>query len=387
MAKKDEKKNLRAERFWKTWRVPVKGLMKLKFGYSCISEDLPDGAFLVYANHVTDLDPVFVGCSFPRPLTFVAGEAIHRMGLLSRIVRRYANTIDRFKGSTDSACALQILRTLRGGTPVCMFPSGERSYTGKSTDIFPVSAKLAKSARVPLITYRISGGYLTSPRWADTMRRGKMHGEIIRIYTPQELSVLSADELLTSITRDLYEDAYAAEPVRYKGKRLAERLETMLYLCPKCGRADTLKSADNRFSCSCGLSLTMNEYGRFEGDSVPFQHPGEWDDWQQGIMKSIAASAAEKPVFTDIGQQLYKLGQEHELIPVTAGSLSMSGTMISLGSFSLPLQKLDGFAMTQQDKLSFSAAGENYVIRSDHPRCGKKYVDLYRYLKSGPVHS
>ena len=381
MAEKDEKKDLRAKRFWKMWRLPVKGLMKLRFGYSCMTEDVPDGAFLVYANHVTDLDPVFVGCSFSSPLTFVAGEAIHRMGLLSKVVKRYANTIDRYKGSTDSACALQILRTLRGGTPVCMFPSGERSYTGKSTDIYPVSAKLAKSAKVPLITYRITGGYLTSPRWADTMRKGKVHGEIVRIYTPQELSLMSADELLSNITRDLYEDAYAAEPVRYRGKRLAERLETMLYLCPKCGRADTLKSADNRFSCSCGLSLTLNEYGRFEGENAPFAHPGMWDEWQQGMMRSIASTASDKAVFTDQGQLLYKLGKEHELIPVSAGEMSMSGTTLSLGSYSVPLSKLEGFAMTQQDKLSFASAGENYVIRSDHPRCGKKYVDLYRYLK------
>lgn len=382
MAEKDEKKALRAERFWKTWRLPVKGIMKMKFRYTCETEDVPDGAFLVYANHVTDLDPVFVGCSFARPLTFVAGEAIHRMGLLSKVVRRYANTIDRFKGSTDSACALQILRTLKKGSPVCMFPSGERSYTGKSTDIYPVSAKLAKSARVPLITYRITGGYLTSPRWADTMRKGRVHGEIVRIYTPQELSIMSAEDLLSNITRDLYEDAYEAEPVRYRGKRLAERLETMLYLCPKCGRADTLKSSDNRFSCSCGLSLTLNEFGRFEGENAPFAHPGEWDEWQQGMMKSIASSAKEKPVFTDEGQQLYRLGNDHELIPVTAGDLSMSGVSLSLGSYSTPISKLDGFAMTQQDKLSFSAGGENYVIRSDHARCGKKYIDLYRYLKA-----
>ena len=382
MAEQDAAKEKRAARFWKTWRKPIKAFLRVRFGYTCKTEDVPSGAFLVYSNHVTDIDPVFVGCSFAEPLTFVAGENVQRMGLLSKIIRRYGNTIDRFKGSTDAACALNILRTLKKGTPVCMFPSGNRSYTGKSTDIFPASAKLVKSAKVPLITYKLTGGYMTSPRWADTMRKGKMHGEIVHVYTPQEIAAMSADELLEQIRADLYEDAYAAEPIPYRGKRLAERLETMLYLCPRCGCVDTLKSKDDRFFCSCGLSMQMNALGRFEGENLPFSHPGEWDDWQQQKMRVIAAAAKGAPVFSDEGQQLYRLGENHRLLPVSAGKMSMSGTTFTLGSYSVPLTKLEGFALTQQDKLSFASEGENYVIRSDHPRCGKKYCDLFRYRKA-----
>lgn len=381
MAQQDEKKKLRARRFWKTWRLPIKALLKMRFRYTCRTENVPDGAFLVYANHVTDLDPAFVGCSFPEPLTFVAGELVRRMGLLSRIVSRYFETIDRFKGATDSSCALNILRTLRAGTPVCMFPSGNRSYTGTSTEIGLVSAKLAKSAKVPLITYRLTGGYLTSPRWAETMRKGTMHGEIVRVYTPQELALMDPRDLLGCISSDLYEDAYAADPVPYRGKRLAERLETMLYLCPKCGRVDTLKSSGDRFGCDCGLNLRLLETGRFEGENAPFAHPGAWDVWQQERVKAIAAAAGDTPVFSDIGQQLYSLDANHELVPVSAGEMSMSRTEFRLGRFSVPISGIEDFALTQKDKLSFASGGTHYVIRSDHPRCGRKYCDLFRCLK------
>ena len=83
---------------------------------------------------------------------------------------------------------------------------------------------------------------------------------------------------------------------------------------------------------------------------------------------------------SDTGQQLYQLGDNHELLPITAGTLSLSGTALTLGRFSVPLSKVEGIALTQQEKLSFSANGLHYVILSDHHRCGKKYCDLFRYL-------
>ncbi|MBR0081597.1 MAG: 1-acyl-sn-glycerol-3-phosphate acyltransferase [Clostridia bacterium] len=376
----EEKKALRVARLWKLLRKPVTRFMHRRFGYDCAEIDVPEGAFLLYANHVTDLDPVFVGCATKTPLVYVAGENVRRMGFLTRLIDRYAYTIDRYKGGTDAACALQILRTLRGGSAVCMFPAGERSYLGKSVEIPMASAKLAKSARVPLITYRLVGGYMTSPRWADTMRRGKMAGEWVHIYMPEELKTLSVEELHAKISADLFEDAYAAPPAPYHGKQLAERLETMLYLCPSCGKIDTLRSSGNRFFCACGLETWLNEEGRFEG-AKPFAHPGAWDDWQQGEMQRIAAAAGEAVVLSDEGQQLYRTTEDHKLLTVAAGTMSMSGETFRLGSFSAPLSALDGFALTQKDKLSFTMDGAHYVIRSDHSRCGKKYCDFFRYRR------
>ena len=375
------KKEKRERRFLKTWRQPVRAFLKLRFNYTCKTESIPDGPFLLYANHVTDFDPVFVAASFNEPLVFVAGENVQRMGKLSSLIRRYASTIDRVKGSTDSMAAMNILRTLRSGRAVCMFPSGNRSYCGKSTDIFPASAKLAIAAKVPLITYKLTGGYMTSPRWSDKMRKGKMHGEVVRIYTPEELAIMQPEELLRQITNDLYEDAYAAELYPYKGKRLAERLETMLYLCPKCGGIDTLTSKNDTFSCSCGFSVKINEYGRFEGADVPFEHPGAWDEWQQEKMRTVAAGASDDSILADEGQQLYRLDRDHNLMAATAGKMTLSGKELTIGNCVFPIETIDGIGLTQQDKLSFTSRGENYVIRSDHPRCGKKYYDLFRYMK------
>ena len=64
--------------FWKLLRHPVRAFCYLKFGYTCkVAKDLPDH-YIVLSNHTTDYDPLFVGCSFPRQMYFVASEHIAR---------------------------------------------------------------------------------------------------------------------------------------------------------------------------------------------------------------------------------------------------------------------------------------------------------------------
>ena len=376
-----EKKARRAAWFWKTFRPIVHRILKRRFRYDLKPGDLPEGGFLFYSNHETDLDPLFVGCASTVPLAFVTTEAVHRMGLLSKFIDRWFYTIDRYKGGTDAACALQVLRTVKQGRPVCMFPSGERAFTGRSPAIPFASAKIARSAKVPLVTFRISGGYLTSPRWADTMRKGVVHGKIVHIYSPEELASLSAEALHARITADLFVDAYALPPVPYRGRRLAERLETALYLCPRCGRADKLKSKGCAFFCECGLTAQLDETGRFS-DSAPFLHPGAWDDWQQARMRELAAAASDEPVFSDDGMQLFLLDENHALQPVAQGRMTMSGVSFTLGDFSAPLSALDGFGLTQKDKLSFTLSGAHYAIRAAQPFCARKYCDLFRCVRA-----
>ena len=57
----------------------------------------------------------------------------------------------------------------------------------RENDVVFVSGKLAKSAGVRVVTYRIEGGYLTQPRWSTGTRRGKLFGRLIHVYEPAEL--------------------------------------------------------------------------------------------------------------------------------------------------------------------------------------------------------
>ena len=141
--------------FWKLLRFPVAVFCRIKFGYTFkTAKDLPDH-YIVLSNHVTDFDPLFVGCSFPRQMYFVASEHIARWKRGYKLVNYLLAPILRKKGTTAASAIIDILRKVRKGANVCMFAEGVRSWDGLTCTIAPTTGGLVKAARCGLVTYQI----------------------------------------------------------------------------------------------------------------------------------------------------------------------------------------------------------------------------------------
>lgn len=362
----------------------AKRLMKRLLNYEATLGPKVEGPILVLSNHVTDFDPFLVGLSFLEHMYFVAGENVLRMGFLSKIATRYASLIQRVKGTTDAEAALQILRTLKKGRNVCMFAEGNRTFTGETLPIAPATAKLVKLSRSTLVTYRLTGGYLSTPRWSAHRRKGRMSGGPVGVYAPGELKGMSEAEVLELLKRDLYENAYETQkkdPVAYRGKALAETLETALYLCPRCHGIDTLHSAGDRFFCDCGLSMTMDEFGFFQGDDLPFETPLDWDRWQTGEMEKLAKTLGEEAAFSDPDQTLNRKEDDHSLTPLATGTMALYRDRLTVGEYSFPLRDLRGIGLIQRQGMVFSTADGDFAITADRLRCVRKYQTLFDFLK------
>ena len=380
----DERAYQRQRRAYRMMYPLAKVLMKGMLHYSCQLGPKIEGPCLILSNHVTDFDPVLVGLSFPEHMYYVAGENVLRMGLLSKLVSRYASIIQRIKGTTDAEAALQILRTLKKGRNVCMFAEGSRTFTGETLPIAPATAKLVKLSRSTLVTYRLTGGYLTTPRWSAHRRKGRMSGAPVGVYPPEEIKRMSEAEISALLQRDLYENAYETQqkaPVAFKGKALAETLETALYLCPKCHRIDTLHSQGDRFSCDCGLSMTLDEFGAFQGTDLPFQTPLEWDRWQTEEMAHLAASLGDEPAFSDEDQTLNRKEDDHSLTPLTTGTMALYRDRLTVGERVFPLSELRGIGLIQRQGMVFSTAEGDFAITARKLRCVRKYQTLFEFLK------
>ena len=380
----DERAYQRQRRAYKALYRPAKLLMKGLLNYTCELGPRTEGPCLILSNHVTDFDPILVGLSFPEHMYYVAGENVMRMGFLSKVVTRYASVIQRIKGTTDAEAALQILRTLRKGRNVCMFAEGNRTFTGETLPIAPATAKLVKMSRSTLVTYRLTGGYLSTPRWSTHRRKGRMYGAPVGVYPPEEIKKMSEAEISALLARDLYENAYdtqAKAPVAFRGKALAETLETALYLCPKCRRIDTLHSQGDRFFCDCGLSMTLDEFGFFRGDGLPFKTPLDWDKWQTGEMERLAETMGEEAAFSDEGQTLNRKEDDHSLTPLVTGTMALYRDRLTVGDLAFPLRDLRGIGLIQRQGMVFSTAEGDFAITAERLRCVRKYQTLFEFLK------
>ena len=183
--------------------------------------------FLCLGNHTQNLDPALMVIGTRRHMRFVANASLTR-GIAGFFLNPLFGIIPREKGAKGDAAIALIEANLRAGVSVGMFPEGNRSWDGETEYISPRTAALVKDTGVALLTYRLTGGYLLRPRWADHKRRGPMRGELVHEYTPEELAGMTVEEVYAAICRDLRVNAYeeqAASGALYRGKALAEGLQ------------------------------------------------------------------------------------------------------------------------------------------------------------------
>lgn len=359
-------------------RVLIMPFIKLKFNASFALARPASRSYMVLSNHNTDWDPILVGMSFRRPMSYVTSEHIFRRWY-GGIVRFLVKPISRAKGTTEARTALEIIRRLRNGQNVCMFAEGNRSFNGRTCPILPATAKLVKKSGAGLVTYRMDGGYFTSPRWSVSLRRGRLTGRVVREYTAAEIAAMTADEVYEAITRDLAVDAYAVQrehPAAYKGRDLAVGLEHALYMCPGCRRIGRLRSSGDRLSCECGMTVSYDEYGALKGDA-PFATVTEWDDWQ------TAELAAARPAFGDEKQPLTSVGSDHTDRFQGEVDISMDSGALHIGDADYPLSEVANMSIITQNTLVFSTTAKEYFeIDMTGHRSAKKYLDLYTAVRS-----
>jgi 1-acyl-sn-glycerol-3-phosphate acyltransferase len=93
------------------------------------------GPVLLASNHRSNLDPFFVGSSFPRQVHFMAKAELWKFRPLGRIID-LLGTFPVHRGEADRAAVKRALEVLGSGAVVGMFPEGRRQRDGLG-DIHP----------------------------------------------------------------------------------------------------------------------------------------------------------------------------------------------------------------------------------------------------------
>lgn len=377
----------------------VKPYLKFKLHYTYDKVKTHHRPYLAFSNHTTLWDYLLVGAPFGRQMYYVAGEHLFRNKHLRRTVMFFAGLIIRKKGAPADDMIAEMKEVIKSGANVWMSPEGARSINGESAFISPATGKLVKECAelgAGLVTYRIHGGYLRRPRWGKYERMGKMWGEFVREYSPQELTAMSVDEINVHIKEDMYVNTFEdqkKDPTPYVGQALAENLETILYVCPECKRMGKLCSKDDILKCECGYAVKFNQYGLFESASeheLHFDNIASWDRWQRDFIKEnlpkYLALPKDVPIEFDENQILKRVGALKSVDELGHGKLAVYSDRMEFETlegkvYTFILKDLKGFAFSLQMKILFTDKdGTYYEVESDVPRSAMKYMVLYRYL-------
>jgi transcription elongation factor Elf1 len=186
---------------------------------------------------------------------------------------------------------------------------------------------------------------------------------------------MSVDEINEIIARDLYEDAYERQmkaPKPYRGKRLAEKLENLLFICPECGRVDSLYSAGNQVICKeCGLTFTYDVYGMLQ--NAPFKTVREFAQWQRlavqdAVQDRVTYQAPHAKMIQVVNHQESLAGE---------GELILTQDSLICGEKEIPLEQILGMSRHGKRALVLSTVDAYYEILVSEGANALKFLLLY----------
>ena len=355
---------------WAILRPLLRLILRFKLNFQAARVRVK-GPFVLLCSHASWYDPLLAAVCVNRPLAFSGADPAPRSGLLLRLARAL-----RQPDALDWRAALK--EAGQCGYCVGLFPEGERCADGVTGPIPGDLAAVIQKSGLGLVVLRLEGAYLTAPRWADVVpRRGRLRARVARVLEAPVLRAAETDELQEMLEQDLFEDAYATarrHPAPYRCERPAERLEKLLFLCPRCGEVGTMESRGSEFACrACGFSTTYLLSGRFRGGRVPFETPLDWSRWQDERIRLRCAAAGEEPIFEDGGYEIFDLryGGERfgtgELLLYRDRLELPTGITIAREELQ-PLQLIGGSGLRVATK-----RGSAFELRTLRPVCAEKY--------------
>lgn len=152
---------------------------------------IEEGPALIVANHQSFLDPPLIATLYRNPIHFLARKTLFDPPGMKQIMP-FTQSIPIDQTKPDPSSILQLLRTVRSGKRLCMFPEGSRCPDGQIHDAMPgIGLILSRLTSVPVQPIRIEGAYDCLPIHSSKLKFRPITisvGDPIQ-FTPEELNI------------------------------------------------------------------------------------------------------------------------------------------------------------------------------------------------------
>ncbi|SDU14580.1 1-acyl-sn-glycerol-3-phosphate acyltransferase [Verrucomicrobium sp. GAS474] len=153
------------------WYAFARGLAHLLMGATCGityegRENLKGyekGGLLIVSNHLSFLDPPMVACGMTREIHFLARKTLFKKNGFGWLISSL-NSIPVDQDKPDMNGLRIIIKRLKEGCAVILFPEGARALDGRLQPGAPGAGLVAAKAGVPILPVRLFGSYEALPR-------------------------------------------------------------------------------------------------------------------------------------------------------------------------------------------------------------------------------
>ena len=148
---------------------------RLFFGYNVVNRERLKGleGCMIASNHVSFMDPPMVGVAFDEAIYYLARKSLFSNPVAAWVYRQW-NTIPMNQARPELSSLRQIIKLLKNGEKVLMFPEGQRSWDGELAEGKTGVGMMIAKSRARVQPVRVFGAEEILPRGASFPRRGKV---------------------------------------------------------------------------------------------------------------------------------------------------------------------------------------------------------------------
>lgn len=360
-------------------------VFRLKYGFHTKKYKLPKGPHLILFNHVSNFDPIFVGTTFNRPVYFIANEDLFNIPFWSKVLNYLVAPIPKQKSVKDTSTIRTSLKVVKEGGSIGVAPEGNRNYSGTLNYIDIATAKFAKLLKVPVVLYTISGAFGVNPRFSVNIRKGKMFGKVAKIISAEEVANYSSEELLEIFIETLNIDD-SELGLDYKGKNLAEELESVFYICPVCKEFHTIYSKGDEIGCAnCHFKANYTTKLLFESfdERFNFKNIKEYYQFQDNFIKNYDF---EFLTYLDENIILMEAKPHEKRKELFKGTLTLNNKQLIVKSLEeekvFNIEEIASLAVLYHNTIIINLENEKYHLVGNAKFNALKYIHLFTLLKA-----
>jgi 1-acyl-sn-glycerol-3-phosphate acyltransferase len=333
----------------------VVGLMNNKYGvefsYDYDPKSLENKPVILLSSHASRLEFIYTIYGFKRnDINVVCGfQNILKKGLYHLFIQ--LGVISKYLYQPDFLAVKNMLRVLKRGGAIGLFPEGIQSTSGSTHPINPATAHFIKSSRANIVVCTTRGAYLATNRYSADRKKGYIGVNYSLLFTPEMLSELSEEEIYQKLLEKIsYNDFAYNKKARnkYIGKKPnAFGIDKILYKCPDCRDEHSLFVDGERIVCKkCGFSVKVDEYYDLvdlNGRSCP-SDIDEWFKWQR------------RCVFKEIHNDGFEMNASGKLYTLRYDKLKKAPNnkiLLSVGKLTLDKEGLSFLGTLNQNRVDF----------------------------------
>ncbi len=361
--------------------------LKKKYGCTIVpAKDIKAPCLILY-NHQTCMDQFMIGLVFKDQIYYMTTEDLFSNGISSKAIKFMVEPIPKSKSVKDLGAVRDCLKVAKEGGNIAITPEGNRTYSGKVGRVDMSIAKLAKVLKIDVVIINIIGGYAVEPRWARKVRKAQMTCRVNEVIPKEIAAQMNQEELLLEIKTKLDVSPFETQQSSISDIR-AEKLERVLYICPKCGHYSTLSSHGNMVKCNnCGLEVEYQQDLTFKSDDPAFTFATVYD-WYRYQEETICKTDEEYFANLGIGDKniVFKqsiIGKRKRFI--SKGNIFIDNLNLTIEGTSkkyvYSIEDIKAIACLGKHKMNFYLSNnEIYQVVGEEDFNPVKYMQIYYHL-------